>query len=397
MAIAPFLFAKIPPIHFGRGQLQQLPRLIHQLKGKTVLLVTGGQSLEASGQLDQIAALLEADGIAWHRVICAGEPTTSEIDRLCAEYRTYGIEVVVGIGGGSVIDAGKAISAMLPHTNSIFDHLEGVGRGIAHSGIKVPYIAIPTTSGTGGEVTKNAVVSEVGPNGYKKSLRHDNLIPDAVIVDGTLLTSCPRHITAACGMDALTQLLEPYLSPTASPLTDAIAWSGLEAIADYLLPACGEGAADPAIREGMAYAALTSGIALANAGLGIVHGLASPIGGFFPVPHGVVCGTLMAAAVRANWQALKARQPESLALAKMARLARRLSPNSQAPDRSDAYWCEVLVKILEDWTEQLDLPRLGEYGIQSSDLDKILDETQNRNNPIALTRDEIAALVESRL
>ncbi|WP_347280017.1 MULTISPECIES: iron-containing alcohol dehydrogenase [unclassified Leptolyngbya] len=151
---------------------------------------------------------------------------------------------------------------MLPHQNSIFDHLEGVGRNLPHSGTKVPYIAIPTTSGTGGEVTKNAVISEVGENGYKKSLRHDNFIPDAVIVDGTLLISCPKPVTAACGLDTFTQLLEPYLSPTASPLTDAIAWSGLEAIADNLLLACGEGATEIAVRESMAYASLCSGIAL---------------------------------------------------------------------------------------------------------------------------------------
>jgi alcohol dehydrogenase len=234
----------------------------------------------------------------------------------------------------------------------------------------------------------------VGENGYKKSLRHDNLIPDAVIVDGTLLTSCPKSVTAACGMDAFTQLLEPYLSPTASPLTDAIAWSGLDAIADSLLPACGEGAADVAVRERMAYASLCSGIALANAGLGIVHGLASPMGGFFPIPHGVVCGTLMAAAVRANWQAIKAREPENVAIAKMARLGQRLSQES---GKSDAYYCDALVTILEGWTEQLELPRLGTYGIHASDLDRILNQTQNRNNPIELTRDEIYVLVETRL
>jgi alcohol dehydrogenase len=394
MAIAPFFFAKVPPIHFGTGQLQQLPKLIRSLNGKTVLLVTGGKSLEASGQLARIESLLQDAGLTPHRVICAGEPTTPEIDRICAEYRPHAIDMVVGIGGGSVIDAGKAISAMLPHTNSIFDHLEGVGKGIPHSGVKVPYIAIPTTSGTGGEVTKNAVISEVGPNGYKKSLRHDNLIPDAVIIDGTLLTACPRPITAACGMDAFTQLLEPYLSPTATPLTDAIAWSGLEAIADNLLLACGDGAADPTVRESMAYAALLSGIALANAGLGIVHGLASPLGGFFPIPHGVVCGTLMAAAVRANWQALNQRQPMSPAIAKMARLGQRLC---REPGKSEAYYCDALVTILDDWTEQLKLLRLSTYGVRSSDLDRILDQTQNRNNPIALTRNEIRTLVENRL
>lgn len=394
MAIAPFFFSKVPPIHFGAGKLHQLPKLIQQFNGKNVLLVTGGKSLQASGQFANVEILLASAGARHHHVVCDAEPTAPDIDRICEEHRSLSIDVVVGIGGGSAIDAGKAISAMLPHENSIFDHLEGVGRNIPHSGVKVPYIAIPTTSGTGSEVTKNAVISEVGEHGYKKSLRHDNLIPNAVIVDGTLLTSCPSSITAACGMDAFTQLLEPYLSPTASPLTDAIAWSGLEAIADNLLPAYGEGAADIAVRENMAYASLVSGIALANAGLGIVHGLASPIGGFFPIPHGVVCGTLMAAAVRANWQAMKAREPENLAISKMARLGQRLS---LTPGKPDAFYCDMLVTILEEWTEQLELPYLSAYGIHASDLDKILDQTQNRNNPIELTRDEIYGLIETRL
>ncbi|MGK7873502.1 MAG: iron-containing alcohol dehydrogenase [Xenococcaceae cyanobacterium] len=394
MVINPFNFAKVPPIYFGAGKLQLLPEIIGKLKGKTVLLVTGSKSLQASGKLQLLQELLENARIASERVICDREPTTSIIDGICAEKRKLAIDVVVAIGGGSVIDAGKAISAMLPHENSIFDHLEGVGLGIPHSGIKIPYIAVPTTSGTGGEVTKNAVISEVGANGYKKSLRHENLVPDAVIVDGELLTSCPRHVTAACGMDAFTQLLEPYLSPGASPLTDAIAWSGMEAIEDNLLAACGEGANNIAVREKMAYASLMSGIALANAGLGIVHGLASPLGGFFPIPHGVVCGTLMAAAVRANWQALRVRNPDSPAVDKMARLGELLDGK---PGRSKEYYCDALVNILEEWTEILDLPRLGEYGIQKQDMDKILAKTSNRNNPIELTCEEIQALVEQRL
>ncbi|MGK7929261.1 MAG: iron-containing alcohol dehydrogenase [Spirulina sp.] len=389
-----FNFAKVPPLYFGAGNIKKLPEILTQFSSEKVLLVIGRQSLEKSGKLAEIENLLESAGIASQIVTCTGEPTTPEIDRLCQEKRPEAIDAVVGIGGGSVIDMGKAISAMLPHENSIFDHLEGVGKGIPHSGIKVPYIAIPTTSGTGGEVTKNAVISEVGENGYKKSLRHENLIPDAVIVDAELLISCPRSITAACGMDAFTQLLEPYLSPTASPLTDAIAWGGLEAIATNLLPACGKGAMDIAVREKMASASLMSGIALANAGLGIVHGLASPIGGFFPIPHGVVCGSLMAAAVRVNWQAIKQRDPDNPAIVKMAKLGELLSGKT---GQRISYYCDALVDILSEWTERLELPRLGEYGITKEDLEKILDKTRNRNNPIELSREEIHRLVESRL
>lgn len=394
MRILPFEYARIPPIRFGTGKLELLPRLIRELGGSRVLLVTGGRSLETSGGLARVADLLGGAGISWERVSCPGEPTASLVDRVCERYRRADVDVVAGIGGGSVVDAGKAISAMLPRASSIFDHLEGVGRGIPPSGVKVPYIAIPTTSGTGSEVTKNAVISEVGPQGYKKSLRHDNLVPDAVIVDGSLLTSCPPRVTAACGMDALTQLLEPYLSPTASPITEALVWSGLRAIADNLLAACGEGAGDPVVREAMAYAALLSGIALANDGLGIVHGLASPIGGYFPIPHGVVCGTLVTAALRANLKALRSRAPNSPALAKLARVGGLLTGEPYHPE---APACDALQDLLDDWTMRLDIPRLGAYGIGESDLERILAAAANRNNPVELTREEIRALLSERL
>ena len=394
MAISPFFFAKVPPIHFGTGKLEQLPSLLKSLKAQNILVVTGGKSLDHSGNWSEIQSLFEQNQISFERISYSGEPTTPDVDRLCQQYRPHQIEAVVGIGGGSVIDLGKALSAMLPHQNSIFDHLEGVGKGIPHSGVKLPYLAIPTTSGTGGEVTKNAVISEVGKNGYKKSLRHDNLIPDGIIIDGNLLTSCPRHITAACGLDALTQLLEPFLSPTASPLTDAIALSGLEKVAQYLLLACGSEANNPSVREGMAYASLCSGICLANAGLGIVHGLASPVGGLFPIPHGVVCGTLVATANKVTLEAIRAREPQNPALAKMSRVGKIFSTES---GKSENYYADFLIHTLEKWTEQLAIPKFSDYGVKARDLEKIVEQTSNRNNPIKLTREEIFAILSSRL
>ena len=394
MAISPFFLAKVPPIHFGTGKIEQLPSLLKSLKAHKVLVVTGGKSLDHSGNWSVIQSLFEQNQITMKRISYSGEPSTPDLDRLCQEYRPQQIEAVVGIGGGSVIDLGKALSAMLPHQNSIFDHLEGVGKGIPHSGVKLPYLAIPTTSGTGGEVTKNAVISEVGPNGYKKSLRHDNLIPDGIIVDGNLLTSCPRQITAACGLDAFTQLLEPFLSPTASPLTDAIALSGIEKLAEYFLPACGSEANNPQVREGMAYASLCSGICLANAGLGIVHGLASPVGGLFPIPHGVVCGTLVAIANKVTLEAIRAREPQNLALAKMSRVGQILSTET---GKSEHYYADFLIQTLEEWTEQLGIPKLSDYGVKARDLETIVEQTSNRNNPIKLTREEILAILSSRL
>ncbi|MGC1952117.1 MAG: iron-containing alcohol dehydrogenase [Gammaproteobacteria bacterium] len=389
-----FDYARIPPIFFGAGKLIRLPQLVTQFQGQVVLLVTGGTSLQRSGKLAWVKNLLEQSGMTVHHVACDAEPTVTLIDGVVTSYRTLSVDVVISIGGGSVVDAGKAISAMLPHDNSIIDHLEGVGRGVAHSGVKKPFIAVPTTSGTGSEVTKNAVISEVGVAGYKKSIRHDNFIADGVIVDGELLTSCPRDVTAACAMDAFTQLLEPFLSPTVSPLTEAIAWSGLEALKDSLLPACGTAAADVTVRERLAYASLLSGIALANDGLGIVHGLASPIGGFFPIPHGVVCATLVASSVRANLRALRQRAPTSPALKKLARVgALVVGPSELSADDS----CDALVDTLDQWTTILQVPKLSQYGINDHDLEKILDLAENRNNPIELTRAEIRSLLEERL
>jgi alcohol dehydrogenase len=394
MKFKPFAYARVPPLHFGCGKLSLLPELAAGFDARRVLLVTGGRSLAASGKLELLESVLREAGIDVDTVSCAGEPSASFVDDVCRKKRARQIDLVVGIGGGSAVDAGKAISAMLPHQNSIFDHLEGVGRGIPHSGVKTPYIAIPTSSGTGSEVTKNAVISEVGPAGYKKSIRHDHLIPDAVIVDGKLMTSCPPAVSAACGMDAFTQLLEPYLSPDVSPLTEALALSGFAAIRDSLLSACGSGAGDPAVREQMAYASLLSGITLANDGLGILHGLASPIGGYFPIPHGVVCATLVAASVRANLKALRQRAPRSTALTKMAQVGALLRGQSRGAEAAD---CDALLEVLDEWTVALEIPRLGCYGIGDAELDRILDKADNRNNPIALEREEIWALLEERL
>ena len=394
MVISPFYFAKIPPLYFGTGKIEQLPTIIQSFNTNNILIVTGGKSLDDSGYWAKIQLLLENNQINYQRISYQGEPSTPDVDRICDEYRPQKIEAVVGIGGGSVIDLGKALSAMLPHNNAIFDHLEGVGKNIPHSGVKLPYIAIPTTSGTGGEVTKNAVIREVGANGYKKSLRHNNLIPDGVIIDGNLLTSCPKHITAACGMDAFTQLLEPFLSPTASPLTDAISFSGMEKIAQYFLKAVGNEANNPQVREGMAYASLCSGIALANAGLGIVHGFASPLGGLFPIPHGVVCGTLMAVANKVTLEAMRKREPQNPAMMKMAKVGQLLAKETV---KSEDYYSDFLINTLEEWTEKLAIPRLGNYGVKSSDIYRIIDQTSNRNNPIKLTRDEMIFILESRL
>ena len=390
-----FSFARVPPIYCGMGTLKEITAWLRSRNAESVLLVTGRASLEEMGQLSVVKRLIDDAGAKHEHVVCAGEPSTELVDRTTQQWFGRGIDAVVGIGGGSVIDFGKAIAAMIPHGNSVLDHLEGVGRGLAHSGLTLPFLAIPTTSGTGGEVSKNAVLSHVGPDGYKKSLRHDNFVPNAVILDGSLLTGAAADVTAACGMDAFTQLLEPFLSPTASPLSDAIVWSGLEHLVPNLRRACQEGSADPQVRLNMAYGSLCSGIGLANAGLGIVHGLAGPIGGWFPMPHGVICGTLMGAAQQQNWSALKQRDPQHPAVERMARVGRLMPGGSHLSNNSAAV--DHLTQCLLDWVEELKIARLGDYGITHGDLDRIVDAANNRNNPVALTPSEIKTLLEARL
>lgn len=278
------------------------------------------------------------------------------------------------------------------------DYLEGVGRGLAYHGPALPFIAVPTTAGTGSEATMNAVLSQQGHDGFKKSFRHPDLVAEIAVVDPLLLASCPATLIAANGMDAFTQLLESYLSCRANPLTDALAWSGLEAMQQHFFAAWEGGDSEIARqgRAGIAYGALISGITLAQVGLGSVHGLASPLGAYFPIPHGVVCGTLLAAATERNIHSLRQRQPNNPALKKYARLARLLNPDTELTD-SQAQ--EALITTLHAWTQRLKLPRLGHYGVQASNVDNIVAGCRGgsmRTNPIVLTDDEIREIITSR-
>jgi alcohol dehydrogenase class IV len=302
-----------------------------------------------------------------------------------------------------VLDAAKAIAGLLPYGNSVMDHLEGVGNNIPYQGPATPFIAVPTTAGTGSEATKNAVLSQWGEQGFKKSFRHDSLAPQVAIVDPTLLASCPASLIAANGMDAFTQLLESYVSSHTNPLTDALALSGIAAFREGFFSAW-ENRADAAIgRTQLAYASLLSGITLAQTGLGSVHGLASPLGAFFPCPHGVVCGTLVAEATAINIQALQHRQPDSIALTKYAQVSLLLTGRpvemvfSQATQLS---LLENLVILLRQWTEQLALPKLSQYGMQSHQIEKVVAHCRGgsmKTNPIVLTDAEIAELLRWRL
>jgi alcohol dehydrogenase class IV len=340
---------------------------------------------------------LRAQGMTWEELRVVAEPSPQLVDDAVHAFRCAQIEVVVGIGGGSVLDAAKAVAGLLPHGNSVMDHLEGVGAELPYQGPALPFIAVPTTAGTGSEATKNAVLSVHGPQGYKKSFRHELLVPRYAVIDPSLLKSCPSELIAANGMDALTQLLESYVSSRANPLTDALALSGLEAVSEGFFDWYADTENAASGRSKMAYAALLSGINLAQVGLGSVHGLASPLGAFFPVPHGVVCGTLVAAATDMNIRALCARGPASAALEKYAHVGRLL--NSRPLLSREEAW-KLLVQTLNDWTQRVKMPRLGAYGIQESDVPRIVANCRGssmRTNPIELTDAEIQEVLMQRI
>ncbi|MDR0440630.1 MAG: iron-containing alcohol dehydrogenase, partial [Candidatus Accumulibacter sp.] len=390
---APFAFARVPDIVFGAGKLVGLPQLILRY-GRRILLVTGSASFVRSEFHARLKEALEGAGIDVLRASLSGEPSPEFVDATTGEFRGSRIDCVVGIGGGSAIDAGKAISAMLPQEGSVAPFLEQFNEK-KHDGRKLPYIAVPTSSGTGSEASKNAVLSHVGRDGYKSSLRQDNLVPDMALIDPQLMLSCPPDITAACGLDALTQLIEAYVSSKASPLTDALMQSGLEHAAAGFLPAVENGRQDLAAREHMAYAALLSGIGLANAGLGVVHGFAGPLGGFFPIPHGVVCGTLLGAATRINIAALRRDAARNrVALEKYARAGVLLSGKPAADEEAG---CELLVETLDRWIAAAGIARLSAYGVTPDDFPRILERSNNKNSPITLVREEMRAILEARL
>lgn len=377
-----FTIARLPRIEFGAGTIRRLPDIASGY-GKRLLLVTGQRSFVESPAGEWLFAELKAQGFTWEQVKVGGEPTPQFVDASVAQLRGTPIDAVLGIGGGSALDAAKAVAGLLKRGNSVLDHLEGVGPELPYRGPATPFIAVPTTAGTGSEATKNAVLSV--PGQYKKSFRDDALVAEWAVVDPDLLATCPPELIAADGMDALTQLLESFVSTRANPMTDALARSGLAAASEALLPLNGK--QSPEARAKMAYASLVSGICLAQTGLGAVHGLAAPLGAFFPIPHGVACGTLLAAATRVNLAALRRRDPQSEALAKYDEVRRLFGATD-------------LAAMLASWTEHLALPRLSAWRTTTTDFPRIIADARGssmKTNPIDLSDGEIAQILEERL
>lgn len=388
--VGSFQFAPTPFLVFGIGKRAELPGLAKGF-GQRILVITGAESFRKSKIGHKLLSDLEGAVQLCRQESVADEPTAQMVDEIVSMYRNEAIDVVVAIGGGSVLDAGKAVSAMLSQTGTVEEYLEGVGTK-KPDGAKIPFIAMPTTAGTGSETTKNAVISRIGDRGYKKSLRHDNYIPNIAIVDPEMTVSCTREITAASGTDALTQLLEAYVSVKSSSFVDSLAIDGIRCALRSLVKAWQNGN-DLEARSDMAYAAMVSGIALANSGLGTVHGFASSIGGLYPIPHGVVCGTLMAECVAVNLSLLSENRSNP-AFIKYAGVGKMLTDKT---NQSDAYYCELLADTLRQWTELMQLPRLSAFGVKREDFSRIIELTDNKNNPVVLNKSDLLKILESRI
>jgi alcohol dehydrogenase class IV len=386
-----FQFSSLPEIIFGKGKRNELAAAVLS-RGNRVLLLTRSYSPDNAGYSDEIISGLRTLNLELVHEIVAHEPSPSMIDKIVEKHRDFGIEVVVAIGGGSVMDAGKAVSAMIPVEGGIRDYLEGVGEK-SHPGHKIPFIAMPTTSGTGSEMTKNAVISEVGDRGFKKSLRHDNFIPELAIIDPEMMLSCPPTLTAASGLDAFSQLLESYLSTNANVMTDALALQGLKQIKKYLLRAFLEGDQNLEARSGMALAAMFSGITLAHAGLGLVHGFAAPLGGFYDIPHGVACGSLMAPVFATTIDNLLD-QPDHPAYKKLLIVSKVFADFKY---KQDLEYLQAFKEKLIHITALLEVPLLSEYGLNEEGVQKVVESASHKFHPVNFSEQQMADVLLARI
>ena len=391
-----FGLGRLPRITFGAGVFSRVPAIVAR-HGSRALLVTGGRSFNASPRREELEAGLAEAGVALlGSTSVTGEPGPVDVEGPVAEYREQDVQVVIGVGGGAALDTAKAIAGLLPVTTELMDHLEGVGRGVAYPGTALPVVAVPTTAGTGSEATRNAVISERGPDGYKRSFRHESMVPADAVVDPDLLATAPRPLIAANGLDALTQLLESMTSQRATPFTDALARDGLAACRHGLLAWYADpgGPDAAAARSRMAYAALLSGVCLANAGLGAVHGFASPLGARLPIPHGMACGAVLWQTIRTNITALTERAPDSPALPKYAQAGRILADLPSTI--RDGAARVALVDTLRDMVEALGVPSLSAFEMTEEDIPLIVADSPGssmRTNPVALSDEELTAIL----
>jgi alcohol dehydrogenase class IV len=378
-----FEFATATRIVFGQGSIKAAAPIAASF-GRRALIVVGSTPDHATMLIDQLAP----QGVIAVTFSVSGEPSIETVQAGMQIARDNNADVVIGLGGGSAIDTGKAIAALLTNPGNPLDYLEVVGRGQALQQAPLPYLAIPTTAGTGSEVTRNAVLAS-HEHRVKVSLRSPLMLPRVAIIDPELTYSLPPSITASTGLDALAQVIEPYTCNAPNPLVDAICREGIQRAARSLKRAYQNGS-DAAAREDMSIASLFGGLALANARLGAVHGFAGPLGGLFPAPHGMICARLLPFVVEANVRALQEREPNSPVLQRYAEVAQLLAGRSAATASEAIEWLHQLCA-------DLDVASLSHFGFTTSEIPTVVAQAQNassmKGNPIVLTEQELQGIL----
>lgn len=382
-----FEFTTGGTIIFGAGKLRSAGLTI-KTAGKRPLVVTGKNIQRA----EPLLALLRENNIEGVTFSVSGEPTIQTIRDGVALAKKENCDWVVGIGGGSVLDAGKAIAAMMTNKGDVLEYLEIIGQGKPLIEQAARFLAIPTTAGTGSEVTRNAVLASP-EHRLKVSLRSARMIPSVALVDPELAYDLPPGITASTGLDTLTQLIEPYVCSRANPMTDPLCLDGMRHVAESFRAVIKNGQ-DKEARAKMSLASLFGGMALANAGLGAVHGFAGPIGGMFSAPHGEICAALLPHVMKVNLRALRERGPKNYAVNRYYQVAQILTGNNSATADAGIEWVQELVN-------DFNIPRLGTHGIKPEHTTEIVKNAMNASsmkaNPIKLTEAELGEILQSAI
>lgn len=377
-------FATAGRMIFGPGKLDGIPEIISGFGNK--VFVARSKSLAVKSRLID---MIESVGIKWVESIVSGEPNVDSIMAAVDLARREKCDFVIGIGGGSVIDTGKAVAAMLTNSGELLDYLEVVGLGKKLEQPSKPYIAIPTTAGTGSEVTRNAVIAVMDKK-VKVSMRSPYMLPDVALVDPQLTYHMPPALTASTGMDAFVQVIEPYVSINSNPMVDMFCRDAIPRAAKVLLEAYLNGE-NTEVRDQMAWVSLMGGLALANAKLGAAHGFAGPIGGMFHAPHGAICAAVIAGVMRVNIDTLRKRDPHNPALYRYQEIAHWITGDPQADAEDGAEWMKELC-------QKLAIPRLSSLGIDRSDFEQIVKKSQKsssmKGNPIKLNPQELTKILE---
>jgi alcohol dehydrogenase class IV len=386
-----FEFMTAGRIVVGPGSAAELSSLLAGV-GRRALLVVGRGAAARGGPATELARRLAESGLVGATFSADGEPDIAAVEASARLARESGCDMAIGIGGGSVLDTAKAAAALATNDGGALDYMEVVGAGKPLGGAALPVVAVPTTAGTGSEVTRNAVVAAPEFRA-KASIRHPSLLPRLALVDSALTHDLPPSVTAGSGLDALTQLIEPYVSRRAQPISDGLCLEGI-ARAAWALRQVYHQPEDAAAREAMATASLLSGLALANAGLGAVHGIAAPLGGAYPAPHGAACAALLPHVTTVNIRALRRRDPDGPALPRYARAAETLLGRAGAtPDD--------LVAALRELVTELDIPPLRTYGLTEHNVPELATQaaqaSSTRANPIELEVEELAEAIAAAL